>query len=73
MTDKRIVLQHLHDAIDKANGDFGYGERFCLLCRSKNYDASGIVHEDNCPIIEARKALSDTPQSASPNTRGENR
>ena len=70
--DLQYALQKLHDAIDDLNVDvsadavrlsIGDAEQsrlimLCLLCRSKCYDARGIVHADDCPLLLARRALS---------------
>ena len=45
----------IEDEMDKANGNFGRKNCFCLFCRAKEYDGKvGIIHVPNCPIIALR-------------------
>jgi ferredoxin-thioredoxin reductase catalytic subunit len=53
----RQIIQQLHDAMDKANGEYGEQNCLCLFCKSKAHDGKGLIHKIDCPIRIARKAL----------------
>jgi len=53
-----IELKEIEYIMDKANGEFGTKESYCLFCNSKEYNTKvGIVHHKLCMIQRLRDEI----------------
>lgn len=61
ITERNTTLRVLHEAenaMDMLNGDWGKADRPCCFCRTRDYNGQvGIIHDDACPIAQARTLL----------------
>ena len=49
------ILRKLHDRIDDLNAELATDTCYCLLCKTRMYGPSGVIHQYFCPLLEARK------------------
>lgn len=53
-----VDLKEIEYIMDRANGEFGTKESYCLFCNSKEYNSKvGIIHKEQCIILRLRKAI----------------
>jgi hypothetical protein len=51
------LIQKAHDKMDQENANrLGYNPT-CYWCNRSGYDATGILHTDDCILVEMRKVL----------------
>lgn len=50
----KFLLRKVHQAMDNVNASYGWPRAFCLFCHSNDYDGIGIIHQEDCIILEVR-------------------
>ena len=50
-------LKEIEAILDALNGRYGNEKELCIYCHSNKYDASGIIHEEKCPILRLRRLI----------------
>lgn len=54
----RELLQLAHDKMDEFNNQNPLGFPGCLFCGLDGYDGNGLLHTDDCILVQIRKELS---------------
>ena len=57
VTRLREALQNMHAEVDESNEQLGTKEELCIWCHAGAYNADGIIHDAQCILRQARRAL----------------